>query len=232
MFQRASVFARHISEECFHNLGQYRTGFALHLKLKPGSVPSLAGPSATHTDQVHSSLASTSSAHVQTSRTRDAACQTDPIVNRTAATPKNVVFPYIGMLCRLYLAAIHFNENANRPQAQTADGVPLFKISFPKSKKGECTVKRQKTKPTFVCMNVLCERVCGCPDGPNFSHVRQSKPGAVSFIIGVLGTDTQDHTGRNDHSDPAAQKAPAPRHELPVGQIPEAPGRTDRKNDT
>ncbi|KAM4592004.1 uncharacterized protein PAE49_020221 isoform 1-T2 [Odontesthes bonariensis] len=97
------------------------------------------GPSATHTDQVHSSLASTSSAHVQTSRTRDAACQTDPIVNRTAATPKNVVFLYIGMLCRLYLAAIHFNENANRPQAQTADGVPLFKISFPKSKKGECS---------------------------------------------------------------------------------------------
>lgn len=50
---------------------------------------------------------------------------------------------------RLYLAAIHFNENANRPQAQTAEGVPLFKIAFPKSKKGECTVKRQKIKLTF-----------------------------------------------------------------------------------
>jgi len=73
--------------------------------------------------------------------------------------PKNVVFPYIGMLCRLYLAAIHFNENANRPQAQTADGVPLFKISFPKSKKGECTVKRQKTKPTFGYVDVLMDLI-------------------------------------------------------------------------
>ncbi|XP_063046055.1 uncharacterized protein LOC134440057 [Engraulis encrasicolus] len=73
--------------------------------------------------------------------------------------PKNVVFPYIGMLCRLYLAAIHFNENANRPQAQTADGEPLFKISFPKSKKGECTVKRQKTPPTFGYVDVLMDLI-------------------------------------------------------------------------
>ncbi|XP_041938207.1 uncharacterized protein LOC121699817 isoform X2 [Alosa sapidissima] len=27
--------------------------------------------------------------------------------------PKNVVYPYLGMLCRLYLAALHYNENAN-----------------------------------------------------------------------------------------------------------------------
>lgn len=51
--------------------------------------------------------------------------------------------------CRLYLAAMHYNENANRPQAETKDGVPLFKISFPKARKGECIVKPQKTQPTF-----------------------------------------------------------------------------------
>ncbi|XP_057201463.1 uncharacterized protein LOC130561273 isoform X2 [Triplophysa rosa] len=36
--------------------------------------------------------------------------------------PKNVVFSFIGMLCRLYLAALHFNENTSRPQATTAEG--------------------------------------------------------------------------------------------------------------
>ncbi|KAM4580131.1 uncharacterized protein PAE49_005126 [Odontesthes bonariensis] len=63
--------------------------------------------------------------------------------------PKNVVFPFIGMLCRLYLAAMHFNENADRPQAETEEGVPLFKLSFPKSRKGECRAKPVKTKATF-----------------------------------------------------------------------------------
>ncbi len=50
---------------------------------------------------------------------------------------------------RLYLAAMHYNENGDRPQAETEEGVPLFKISFPKSRKGECRVKPQKTQQTF-----------------------------------------------------------------------------------
>ncbi|XP_067299120.1 uncharacterized protein [Pseudorasbora parva] len=36
--------------------------------------------------------------------------------------PKNVFFPFIGMLCRLYLAAMHFNENADREQAKNLEG--------------------------------------------------------------------------------------------------------------
>lgn len=77
--------------------------------------------------------------------------------------PKNVVFPFIGMLCRLYLAAMHYNENADRPQAETEEGVPLFKISFPKSRKEECRVKPQKTQPTFGyvadTMDLIFEKV-------------------------------------------------------------------------
>ncbi|KAM4527438.1 uncharacterized protein PAE49_024297 [Odontesthes bonariensis] len=130
MFQRVSVFARHISEECFHNPTPEVEAW---ISAKPCRSISYPHRSSSLFTGQHIKCS------VQTSRTRDAACQTDPIVNRTAATPKNVVFLYTGMLCRLYLAAIHFNENANRPQAQTADGVPLFKISFPKSKKGECS---------------------------------------------------------------------------------------------
>ncbi|XP_062393824.1 uncharacterized protein LOC134082194 isoform X2 [Sardina pilchardus] len=63
--------------------------------------------------------------------------------------PKNVVFPFMGMLCRLYLAAMHHNENATREQATTSTGQAVFKVVFPKSKKGEGTVKPVKTKPTF-----------------------------------------------------------------------------------
>ncbi|KAM8755816.1 uncharacterized protein AB9X84_009227 [Acanthopagrus schlegelii] len=63
--------------------------------------------------------------------------------------PKNVVFPFIGMLCRLYLAAMYYNENANRPQAKTREGVLLYKVHFPKAMKGQCSAKPHKTEPTF-----------------------------------------------------------------------------------
>lgn len=55
----------------------------------------------------------------------------------------------LSCISRLYLVAMHYNENADRPQAETEEGVPLFKISFPKGRKGECIAKPQKTQPTF-----------------------------------------------------------------------------------
>ncbi|XP_059378408.1 uncharacterized protein LOC132114317 [Carassius carassius] len=63
--------------------------------------------------------------------------------------PKNVVFPFIGMLCRLYLAAMHFNENADREQAMNLEGKAVYQIMYPKSKKGQPIVKSVKTEPTF-----------------------------------------------------------------------------------
>ncbi|XP_034086333.1 uncharacterized protein LOC117555548 [Gymnodraco acuticeps] len=62
---------------------------------------------------------------------------------------KNVVFPFLGMLCRLYLVALHYNENADRAQASTSTGKPLYKLQFPKARKGECRAKPIKTDPTF-----------------------------------------------------------------------------------
>ncbi|KAG9280836.1 hypothetical protein AMEX_G3591 [Astyanax mexicanus] len=64
-------------------------------------------------------------------------------------TPKSVVFPFIGMLCRLYLAAMHFNENAGRTQARTTSGVLRYRWHFPKAKKGGHTVKSVKSPPTY-----------------------------------------------------------------------------------
>ncbi|XP_026080665.1 uncharacterized protein LOC113057435 isoform X2 [Carassius auratus] len=58
--------------------------------------------------------------------------------------PKNVVFPFIGMLCRLYLAALHHNENANREQATTKAGQAVYRLVFPKSKKGR-PLKKEST---------------------------------------------------------------------------------------
>ncbi|XP_057197996.1 uncharacterized protein LOC130559113 [Triplophysa rosa] len=69
--------------------------------------------------------------------------------------PKNVVFPFLGMLCRLYLAAFHYNENAGRPQVTSTTEEPLYRVSFPKAKRGQCTVKPVKTPPTFRYLDDL-----------------------------------------------------------------------------
>ena len=44
---------------------------------------------------------------------------------------------------------MYYNENGNRPQAKTDQGVPLFKVHFPKALKGECRAKPLKTEPTY-----------------------------------------------------------------------------------
>ncbi|XP_046885937.1 uncharacterized protein LOC124474096 isoform X2 [Hypomesus transpacificus] len=81
--------------------------------------------------------------------------------------PKNVVFPFIGMLCRLYLAAMHFNENAERPQRKTAKGKLMYRLVFPKAKRGGYTVKQMKTEPTmcyvFDMMQLVLEEIIHDP---------------------------------------------------------------------
>lgn len=53
------------------------------------------------------------------------------------------------LLYRLQLAALHFNENANRAQARNRDGALEFVLRFPKFRKGACTVGKVMTQQTF-----------------------------------------------------------------------------------
>ena len=55
-----------------------------------------------------------------------------------------MIFPY-----RLYLAAMHYNENADRAQALDKHGQRRFAIKFPKYKKGAFSVSPVKEPATF-----------------------------------------------------------------------------------
>ncbi|XP_067220664.1 uncharacterized protein [Chanodichthys erythropterus] len=81
--------------------------------------------------------------------------------------PKNVVYPYLGLLCRLYLAGMHFNENSNRPQAKISTGKPMYRPLFSKAKKGIYSMRLLKSQATYCyvisLMTFLFEEVIPDP---------------------------------------------------------------------
>ncbi|KAK3107901.1 hypothetical protein FSP39_024743 [Pinctada imbricata] len=64
--------------------------------------------------------------------------------------PKSVHFFHAQMEARLFLAALHFNENSCRQQAVTSDGRPKYAVSYPKAKHGDGIAKQVKVQQTFV----------------------------------------------------------------------------------
>ena len=61
------------------------------------------------------------------------------------------------LIVRIQVAALHFNENANKEQAVTKAGEHRYSIVFPKYKKGEYIVKNISIDPTYCKLeNVLC----------------------------------------------------------------------------
>ncbi|XP_070561301.1 uncharacterized protein [Ptychodera flava] len=69
------------------------------------------------------------------------------LVNHFA--PKMYSFSYHGLTSRLCLAAMHYNENTNRNQAQTQAGDPQFTVKFPKYKCGGHVLKKVMERSTY-----------------------------------------------------------------------------------
>ncbi|CAN7944942.1 unnamed protein product [Ixodes pacificus] len=76
--------------------------------------------------------------------------------------PKSVCFSSDGMRARQVLAILHFNENANREQAVSADGSLQFKIKHPKSRKGVKVVRPKQAEPTYNYVDLLLTETEKC----------------------------------------------------------------------
>ncbi|XP_021341179.1 THAP domain-containing protein 3-like [Mizuhopecten yessoensis] len=79
------------------------------------------------------------------------------------------------MEVRLLLAALHFNENVSREQASLQNGEKRYRITFPKQKNGDYTVRQVRTECTFNLMKATKERV-KLLQIPNCEVVGESPP--------------------------------------------------------
>ncbi|KAG0428672.1 hypothetical protein HPB47_024350, partial [Ixodes persulcatus] len=68
--------------------------------------------------------------------------------------PKQVHFTFRSMKARTYLAALHHNANAGRPQAVTKDGDLRWAVKYPKARKGP-VVSARKTDGTYEYVEEL-----------------------------------------------------------------------------
>ena len=73
--------------------------------------------------------------------------------------PKHTGFSYLGMMCRLFLAGMHYNENSDRLQRVGTDGKLQYNIRFPKFKHSGATVRVVKTAPTCQYATRLMHRL-------------------------------------------------------------------------
>ena len=67
------------------------------------------------------------------------------------------------LFCRLKLACLHYNENANRAQNMTKSGEPMWQVAVPKFKKGQPVAKAVKVAATYgklVEINIIHANNC------------------------------------------------------------------------
>ncbi|CAN7951847.1 unnamed protein product, partial [Ixodes pacificus] len=70
--------------------------------------------------------------------------------------PKSTHFTYRSMQARTYVAALHFNENGNNPQATTKDGKKRYSLKLPKQTK-RATVAPTKGPCIYAYVRELME---------------------------------------------------------------------------
>lgn len=73
----------------------------------------------------------------------------------TGFSPKNVGFSLTGMLARLQVAALHYNENATLSHSSAATGGLRYAVEYPKYKHGDYTLRALKSNPTSFYIDKL-----------------------------------------------------------------------------
>ncbi|XP_077532196.1 uncharacterized protein LOC144144560 [Haemaphysalis longicornis] len=91
--------------------------------------------------------------------------------------PKSTAFTYEGMKARTLIAALHFNENTSRKQAETASGDPMWRVRPSRATPGTVTASERKTPATFGYVRDLHNAVIQlCSSRQTFEEAKKSIP--------------------------------------------------------
>lgn len=91
--------------------------------------------------------------------------------------PKSSAFTYNGMLSRLHLAALHYNENSGRKQAETKEGEKRYALLYPKYKGGGHIVRKLMEECTFGYVDELLTKLWEIVENPgSVKTVRVTSP--------------------------------------------------------
>ncbi|XP_065894336.1 uncharacterized protein [Dysidea avara] len=101
------------------------------------------------------------------------------------------------MKSRLKLAALHFNENSDRPQALTKQGVERYDVIQPKYKSGGYLVRKVHVKATYGYVEqLLQETIEQCNTGGSDLQEEDPKPLCSAFERPGKATAIQQHKSR------------------------------------
>ena len=88
--------------------------------------------------------------------------------------------------CRMILAITHFNHNVNRAVKRRKDGTPRMKVSYPKFKNGQATVRNACVmqnfgKSTYSIM-FICKTLC------NNTQISSQKQNSIfcNYVCNIL----------------------------------------------
>jgi len=88
--------------------------------------------------------------------------------------PKSVHYFYAAMEARILIAALHFNENSQRPQAVTRNDQLQWSVSFPKARSGQAVVKPVTVPATFHYVDKLITATVELRDAfPTYKSAKQ-----------------------------------------------------------
>ncbi|XP_077565127.1 uncharacterized protein LOC144180724 [Haemaphysalis longicornis] len=72
--------------------------------------------------------------------------------------PKTYHYSYGGMQARVAIAALHYNENRGRKQAETETGELRWAVRYRKGQQGEASLTAVKKPPTYGYVRALLQR--------------------------------------------------------------------------
>ena len=119
------------------------------------------------------------------------------LVNQFA--PKMYHFSFNGMKSRLFLAAMHYNENSCRQQQQNKEGDLQYAIVFPKYKKGGHIVRKILVDCTYNYVDVLFSELITTVQEPNRGNhdiVDTPPPLCSNYVRPDKDTTVAQHAAR------------------------------------